>query len=140
MQRRILVDTGYWIALLNERDKHHAAAQTMESNLTLGHLFVPWPTLYECVNTRISRRRDAVARFRQFMHRPNTEFVDDAPYRHDSLDCVLDAPYRRLSLSDHVIRSMLEDVDLSFDAFIGFNVDDFYDVCAARGVEMLDGN
>ncbi len=58
MAKKVLVDTGYWIALFNERDQHHVAAQVLENELAIHTLLVPWPTLFECVDTRLSRRRD----------------------------------------------------------------------------------
>lgn len=30
MAKKILVDTGYWIALLNERDRYHTLARVLE--------------------------------------------------------------------------------------------------------------
>lgn len=137
MAKKILVDTGYWIALFNERDAHHELAQVLEEDLLVHTILVPWPTLFECVDTRLSRRKDTAIRLKQFLSRSATALIDDTPYRHRSLDYVLGEDHHTYSLTDHVIRSMIQDVELAIDAFVGFNPGDFYDVCANRGVEML---
>lgn len=137
MAKKVLVDTGYWIALFNQRDKYHELAQILEEDLSIHTLLVPWPTLFECVDTRIARRREDSVRLRHLLLSPTTALIDDAPYRRNSLDYVLGEQHHTLSLTDHVMRSMIEDVDLAIDAFVGFNPNDFYDVCATRGIEML---
>lgn len=137
MAKKVLVDTGYWIALFNERDEHHELAQILDEDLSVHTLLVPWPTLFECVDTRISRRKETAIRFRQILSRPTTALIDDTQYRSGSLEYVLGETYHTFSLTDHVLRSMIQDVALSIDAFVGFNRDDFYDVCANRGIEML---
>ena len=37
-----------------------------------------------------------------------------------------------------VIREMISDIDMRIDYLVTFNVKDFADVCAIRGVEILD--
>jgi predicted nucleic acid-binding protein len=140
MAKNILIDTGYWIALFNERDRHHTTARVLEDDLSIHTLLIPWPTLFECVDTRFARRKDSAIRFKQLLLRPRTALVDDSPYRHKSLHFVLEETNHTFSLTDHIIRSMIQDVQLSIDAFVGFNPGDFYDVCAARGVDMLYRN
>jgi len=140
MAKNILIDTGYWIALFNERDRHHTTARVLEDDLSIHTLLIPWPTLFECVDTRLARRKDSAIRFKQLPLRPRTALVDDSPYRHKSLHFVLEETNHTFSLTDHIIRSMIQDVQLSIDAFVGFNPGDFYDVCAARGVDMLYRN
>lgn len=140
MAKNVLIDTGYWIALLNERDKHHETARVLENDLSVHTLLIPWPTLFECVDTRLARRKHSAMRFKQLLRRPSSALVDDSPYRQKSLDFVLEQPNHRFSLTDHIIRSMIEDVRLSIHAFVGFNPGDFYNVCAARGVDMLRRN
>lgn len=135
--KKILIDTCYWIALLNERDQHHLEAQKIEASIEFHTFLVPWPTMFECVNTRSARRKDITARFMKFLMRSNTEFIDDTPYREESLRFVLSNHHHTLSLTDHVLRSMMSDDDLSIDAFLSFNLSDFYDVCANRGIELI---
>lgn len=138
MAKKILVDTGFWIALFYERDQHHDAAQKIEDILAIHTILVPWPTLFEFVDTRFSRRNGNAQRFRQFLHRPSTILIDDAPYRDESLIFTLGEQQHTFSLTDHIMRSMIMDVEISIDAFLGFNHKDFYDVCGKRRIEMID--
>jgi predicted nucleic acid-binding protein len=140
MPKKVLVDTGFWIALLNERDKHYANAQELEDLLSIHTLLVPWPTLFECMDTRLFRRKQNAIRLRHFLLRPSTILVDDSPYRNESLEFTLRQPHQTFSLTDHVLRSMIADPDLAIDAFVGFNPRDFYDVCADHNVELISAD
>ncbi|RZI26814.1 hypothetical protein [Pseudomonas orientalis] len=137
MAKKVLIDTGYWIALFYERDQYHPIAQILDDDLLVHTILVPWPTLFECIDTRLARRKDIAIRLRQLLTRPNTLLIDDTPYRNKSLEFTLGDGHHTFSLTDHILRSMLEDIDLAIDAFVSFNPGDFYDVCATRGVEML---
>src|SRR5690349_7255202 len=101
MAKNILIDTGYWIALFNERDRHHTTARVLEDDLSIHTLLIPWPTLFECVDTRLARRKDSAIRFKQLLLRPRTALVDDSPYRHKSLHFVLEETNHTFSLTDH---------------------------------------
>lgn len=137
MSKKIIADSGYWFALFNERDNHHCEAWVIQEETQIHSLVVPWPTLYEAINTRFSRRNHNVIQLKRFLDLPSTVLIEDEPYREASLAFVLENKTHTYSLVDHVVRSMLEDVSLSIDAFIGFNPRDFYDVCDSRGIEML---
>lgn len=137
MAKRVLVDSGYWIALLTKSDGNHVAAQVLEADLEIHRLLIPWPTLFEFVDTRLSRRPLDAQRFRKILFREGNELVDDRPYREQSLNFTLENKGHTYSLVDHILRSVMEDATVSVDAFVGFNHGDFYDVCAKRGIEML---
>ena len=137
MAKKILVDTGFWFALFNERDDYHSEALALQDDIQIHSLLVPWPTLYEAINTRFSKRTHDVARLERFLKLPSTILIEDERYRESSLQFVLENRFHAYSLVDHVLRSMLSDTSLSIDEFIGFNPADFYDVCNSRGIEML---
>jgi predicted nucleic acid-binding protein len=137
MSKKIIADSGYWIALFNERDEYHEQAQVLEEEMLVHTLLVPWPTLYETINTRLIRRGHDVVRLQKFLEKSSTVLIDDSIYRDSSLESVLDSRNRSYSLADHIIRSMIVDVSISIDAFVGFNPKDFYDVCDSRGIEMV---
>jgi predicted nucleic acid-binding protein len=137
MAKKIIADSGYWFALFNERDAYHCVARVLEDEIQVHKLLVPWPTLYEAMNTRFIRRKHDVIRLERYLELPSTVIIEDAPYREASLTFVLEDETHTYSLVDHVIRSMLADVSLSIDAFISFNPNDFHDVCDARRIEML---
>ena len=140
MPKKIVADTCFWFALFNPSDDYHDAASVIEDELSIHQLVVPWPTLYEALNTRMLRRRHEISRFKAIVERPSTVLIEDNPYRDSSLRFVLDMKrYHTYSLVDHVIRSMIEDRSVKIDALITFNAKDFYDVCTPRGVELLYG-
>ena len=137
MAKKILADTGFWIALFYEDDKYRTKALSIEQNIHIHSLLIPWPTLYETINTKASKQKHNVAKLKGFIEKSSTTLVDDSPYRKNSLQFVLENNNRHFSLVDHVLRSMLLDKSLHIDGFISFNQGDFHDVCTARKIEML---
>ena len=84
MAGAILVDTGFLFALYEPRDEHHSKAVEKSEWLDLLPVTLPWPVLYETVNTRFSRRPATMARFDALVQRPGTELLDNAAYRADA--------------------------------------------------------
>ncbi len=76
---RVLVDTGYFFALFNERDRFHESAHEMEELLDSAPIILPWPILYEALNTRPVRRPGNLARFRAIVGSAETILLDDTP-------------------------------------------------------------
>ena len=61
----VLVDSGFFFALYNQRDSNHAEAIEKAEWLSDLAVVIPWPILYETVNTRFARRpnlRESVGR------------------------------------------------------------------------------
>ena len=139
MAKRIAADTCFWFALFDPSDSYHSEATILAEDLDIHQLVIPWPTLYEALNTRLLRRRHDLSRFKTMVEKPSTVLVEDGAYRDASLRFVLNMKYHTYSLVDHVIRSMIEDRSVKIDALITFNAKDFRDVCASRGVELLYG-
>ena len=108
----LLVDTGFFFALLDRRDQYHATAETKKDLLdTSPRVILPWPVLYETLNTRFVGLVGAIDRFERLLQLPATELLDDSKYRDDCYRSVL-AHARRghcLSLVDTVLRSVIED-------------------------------
>lgn len=137
---RLLVDSGFFFALLNPRDQHHADARQKQEWLEILAVVIPWPILYETVNTRFTRRPASLASFESIVRDPHTEFLDDSPYRVDAFDLTLLRGKQRrhpMSLVDAVLHSILADVNVRIDAMLTFNRSDFGSICSARGVEIL---
>ena len=92
MSRRpeaVLVDSGFFFALFDPRDPWHTQAKSKAEWIEAFRVIVPWPILYETVNTRLARRPDPVARFERILRRPDTELLDDSPYRLDAYENTL---------------------------------------------------
>lgn len=50
--KRILVDSCIWFACFDKTDSNHSYAGKIFNVLNLHQIIVPFPTLYETVNTR----------------------------------------------------------------------------------------
>lgn len=134
---RVLVDTGFFVALFNERDQHHASARRLEEWLDFVPIVLPWPILYETVNTRLARRPLNLAKLGAIVRLPETLLLDDPPYREDSFAAVLaQSPARGpLSLVDAVLCNIIEDVNVPISAMLTFNDRDFLAVCRENNVD-----
>ncbi len=141
LHRRVLVDSGFWIALLDERDQHHQQAKTNVGLLRNAVYIVPWPTLYETLNTRLMRRPGLVNRFaKEFLRRSNARILDDQPYRDAALEDILSGENlgkRNFSLVDSVLRHIILDPNVEVNYLFTPNVVDFSDVCQKRYVEII---
>lgn len=135
---RVLVDSGFFIALFNARDRHHAAARRLGAWLDAALVVLPWPILYETVNTRLARRPENVARFGAIVRSPGTALLDDTPYREEAFATVLaqNAATRPLSLVDAVLCNVIEDVNVPISAMLTFNERDFLAICRRNDVAL----
>lgn len=72
MKLKVVVDTGFWIALLDPiKDlKNSIEAERIADEIVDEELIIPFPTLYEFVNSRLSRR-DSKLQFERILNRPN---------------------------------------------------------------------
>ncbi|WP_027371277.1 type II toxin-antitoxin system VapC family toxin [Desulfovermiculus halophilus] len=139
MAQRLLLDTGFWFALYDSGDTYHRQALEVADFLDVHGLVVPWPTLYETLNTRLARRRTAMQRFAHLLAGPNVHLLPDEDYRDAALEavCSPSGPHRALSLVDAVLRLVVADTNVQIDALITFNPGDFSDVCQKAGVEVF---
>jgi predicted nucleic acid-binding protein len=139
--RYVLLDTGFWRGLLNPADPMHAQAQRVYEVVEPCYVLVPWPTLYEFLNTAFTKRRAHVVALAAALRSPGIRRIDDEQYKRRALDEYLGerGEKRPMSLVDRVVRLMAEDVNLRVAAIATFNPGDFHDVCRDRGLEMLCG-
>jgi predicted nucleic acid-binding protein len=139
-RQTVLVDSGFWFALLDERDQHFYEAQSKADRILRLTYILPWPVLYETLCSRFVRRPALIAKFEVFLKRPNAVLLDDTDYREGSLDRVLNQARdgnRTISLVDMVLRSILDDKNINVNGLVSFNVRDFSDVCRRRGIEIV---
>lgn len=137
MNGGLLVDTGYFIALHDERDEHNATAKRHERLLELHSVVLPWPVLYETINTRFAKRPGVLMQIDAIVAKNNTLLLDDSPYRETAYRQVLQTSRKRpLSLVDAVLRAVIEDVNVKVSALLTFNAGDFYDVCWPLSVDL----
>lgn len=136
----LLVDSGFFIALFNPRDQHHAAACKKQEWLEMLSVVMPWPILYETLNTRFARQPETIARFESVMRTPRTEFLDDCPYRLEAYEDTLTRAKGQcnvMSFVDSVLCAILADTNVRIDAMLTFNLRDFDHICSVQGVELL---
>ena len=136
----LLIDSGFFFALFDPRDSHHAVAGTKREWVEICTLIVPWPVLYETVNTRLARRPETISRFESLIRRPDAVLLDDSPYRQDAYEDTLERakkPNRPKSLVDSILYAIIEDPNVRIDAMLTFNLRDFGGVCQSNRVELL---
>jgi predicted nucleic acid-binding protein len=137
--RGILVDKGFWIALYTPRDKHNERARAMaEKIVERSTLLLPWPCLYETMNTRFMKNYQAIEGLNSIMGTSNVFRLPDESYRDAALEWVMkNSDKRPISLVDMVIRLIIADKDVQKRGLLTFNPGDFHDVCREHGVRMM---
>jgi len=136
----ILVDSCFWYALFDVSDEHYHKAQKMKGYLECGNIILPFPILYETLNTRFSKRENWMRAFEEYKNRNNTFLIPDTEYRKQALSNTFIyslVQKRPMALVDISIRLMLEDINLNIKALITFNVEDFSDICYSKGIELV---
>ncbi len=140
MAKNIIVDTGFWYAFYDERDRYHGYADMLIAEIAVHNLIIPWPSLYETLNTRFVKRANWLDSFENCLKKKNVHIIPDEKYRNSALknlwllNCKNKHSY---SLVDIIIRCMIEDTDLKINALLTFNLSDFYDVCYVHSIECL---
>jgi len=139
MKRNVVIDAGFWIGLVDDRDQYHKMAVELGEKLSFQKLFCPWPITYEILRTKNIKRSSYLHRLRKAFEFYKVTLVDDAPFRQDCLSKVLrqDLRQRRLSLVDMVLRAILEKEHRQIGYLVTFNPKDFIDICSRRQVRML---
>lgn len=136
----VLIDTGFWYAFYDESDELHGKAVEMMPYIEKHRILIPYPSLYETINTRFSKRKEWMSSFKSLMSSSACELIHDDDYKRVTLKMTLDSSIvksRPISLVDMVIRQMLDDVNLKSDAIVTFNPEDFSDVCRKRGKILM---
>ncbi len=137
MNGALLADTGYLIALYDERDEHYAVAQRNKRLLDLHPVVLPWPVLYETINTRFARRPSVLTRIDSIIAKADTLLLDDSPYREGAYRQLRRTSRKRpLSLVDAVLRAVIEDENVRISGLLTFNAKDFLDLCYPRHVDL----
>jgi predicted nucleic acid-binding protein len=136
----LLADADFWYAFFDGREGQHDSASTRGQIIAQAKIAVPWPILYEVINTRFIKDPGRVNRFDLLLKDRRTVLIDDVPYRNQALHATIRESQNRLrtiSLVDMVIRFILDDPNVRIDAILTFNQSDFADVCRKRRIEML---
>ena len=139
---RILVDTGVWLAIFDPTDavrdratvaKHAERVQGMK-------VIIPWPITYETLSSKFAKNRLALQGFEKQLKSQRVQLLDDAPYREVALKHAVDSSLRQgrpLSLTDCLLRVLLDDLSPGLHYLATYNVRDFADVCLRNKIEIL---
>ena len=123
MTFNILIDTGFWIALFDKRDYLSNEADRIAKEIETFNCIIPFPTLYEFINSNLSRR-DTRDQFERFIKQSNVFRISDKKYKKDAFKNVfLNMKHGKqdVSLVDEVIKLMLQDKNLKIDYFVSFD-------------------
>jgi len=134
-----LIDTGFWFALLSADDGRHTAAKRIYGDIERFHGLMPWPVLYEVMNTKLVRRPRRLEGLEKLLRSPGIHRIDDRPYREAALTGVFPSNGQGsgLSLVDRVLVGVLSDRNVRVDALVTFNPRDFVGPARQRGVELI---
>lgn len=135
----IVVDSGFWIALYDAREDDHGWAVEMWNQLQNNNRFlVPYPTMYEFLDTRLMRRRDNLMFFKTLFEKEDLILrISDEEYKDDAQQLTLQPTTRTISLVDNTIRLMIADDNIKKHALLTLNVGDFVDVCGSKNIQMI---
>ena len=100
MAKNIIIDTGFWYALYNITDQNHKSASSLAGNLDIHKLLIPWPSLYETLNTQFVRQLKWLSAFEALMGRQNVVKLEDTEYRKSVLKSVFHINKRGRSAVD----------------------------------------
>lgn len=138
----VLVDTCVWYTIFDARERpgERDAVFALADQIQTMTAVVPWPIAYETLCTRFVKNRLALEGFERLLKSPRVTILDDAPYRQAALEHSLNSSLRAgrpLSLTDCLLRVVIDDPDIRIRYLATYNVGDFHDVCSQRRVQVL---
>ena len=140
MQKNIIADTGFWYALYDIKDSYYTKANNLLPSIETHNLLLPWPCLYETINTKFAKKKEYMQAFEIFVGKNNVNFIDDKIYKDTALRLAFAywVEWKRpFSLVDLVLREILLDDSYKIDYLITYNTGDFIDVCQTRKISIL---
>ncbi len=136
----ILVDSAFFFALFHPKDNHHKEAIEKQDWLDEFRIVVPWPILYETINSKFVKSPEAIQKFENIMRRRDTELLDDSEYREQAYEETLALAkqgYGARSFVDSVLHAIIADVNVRISAMLTFDYRDFKRICASQKIEIL---
>lgn len=137
--KRLIIDTCIWYALLDKTDSQAKYADIIKKILDTHQLIIPFPSLYETINTKFIKNEygQATQLFTYLNNSLKVILIPDNNYKEKALDIVQSniSKGKHFSLVDTIIRLMMEDTSLGEIAVMTFNVGDFYGV---NNTEIID--
>ena len=147
--RGFLLDSSFLFALYDDEGMRSRQVRRSFVNAfsrSGSVLLVVWPVLYQSFNARFSsdllRIHRLESEWSALIERKQLQFLDDAPFRKNSLDewwarDLKLSSWRGLSLVDRVLRAVLERGSTRVHALLSFDHRDFSDVCGRLKVKIV---
>jgi predicted nucleic acid-binding protein len=125
MNLKVIVDTGFWIALYDptKQPENYLEAERIANEIEDENIIIPFPTLYEFVNSRLSRRESKL-QFEKLLGRPNITKLSDSKYKSKALENFFlksNLEYSDISLVDEVIKLIIADNSIRIDYIASFD-------------------
>jgi len=142
---KYLIDTGFWIGLFDRSDQFHQSSVEIYQRylLTETHVLLPWPLLYEILNTHFVRNAEWINLLRLELSKHQVVYLDDSPFRNNALEGMyknVESDFftlRTLSLTDRVLREILRNENTKISHLITFNPSDFLDICLEKEINLI---
>ncbi|WAC14880.1 hypothetical protein [Dyadobacter pollutisoli] len=122
---KILIDTCFWIALYNP-EKHiqiNDDINLITEFIENREIIIPFPSLYEFLNSKFSRKNDAL-HFQKLLAKPNYIKLDDSPYKDVALNNFFEKAineFNDVSLVDEIIKEVISTQPQRIDYLISFD-------------------
>jgi predicted nucleic acid-binding protein len=139
---RILVDTCVWLAIFDPTDSTRDRATVADHAAKIQSMtaIIPWPITYETMSSKFAKNSLALHGFEKHLKSTRILFLDDAPYREKALEHALDSSLKQqrpLSLTDCLLRVVVDELGPGLNYLATYNVKDFSDVCKRKKIEIL---
>tara|TARA_R110001592_G_scaffold9723_6_gene51512 strand:+ start:1193 stop:1621 length:429 start_codon:yes stop_codon:yes gene_type:complete len=141
--KSIVLDTGYWIALFNpeknskKQDIVKVVSELIDENNY--NILIPFPTLYEFLNTKLSRNKTKID-FDVEFSKSKYQKIPDTLYRDKALknfSNLFSFGHSDVSLVDEVIKEMIDDIGLPIDYIVTFD-EALKNFAIANNVEAIE--
>lgn len=121
----ILIDSCFWITLYDTRGnpKETSEAETIAKLIIDQNIIIPFPTLYEFVNSRLSRK-EIILEFAKLLNRHNFRKLPDTNYKDEALENFFTKSgqgHGDISLVDEIIKLILHDRNIKIDYVVSFD-------------------
>jgi predicted nucleic acid-binding protein len=144
----IIVDANFLIALLFEKENSERKARALDifKDIKNKRIIIPWPVMFETLIDKNIKKKEALISFENLLKKIKLKYFYDKQYRQEALhktfkyntDPNLRPKDKRVSLTDMIIRSIIEDSGVKKDALVSFNAEDFSDVCYKNRIELIN--
>ena len=137
-QNRILVDSGFLIALVDKSDEYHDKAIHYFTNLKFSLWVIPWVVLIESFRERFLKPR-ILPMLKDFMESASVlvEEVSIEVLEASKSKCLNRSMSEKpRSITDEVLLNFLTNYD--FDGFISCNPRDFEFICSKENITFIN--